>query len=154
MQIFISYSTGDRSLVHEIAEAVGRSAIIKYWDKDKEPGKSVWEDQIFKWIDTADIVIVIITDKTVSRAMSVGQEIGRAKAKGKKIIPLVASGVHKSDLGFLSGITYIPFDVSNIQPAISFLERFLEPKEEKPEFWKIFAVVLGLFLLAVMISKE
>jgi hypothetical protein len=112
MNIFISYSTGDLKLVRKLAEGLELYADVFYWDKNKEPGEEVWP-KIFEWIDKADKVIAVITDKTVSRGLAVGQEIGRAKAKGKIIIPLVLNTVDSSELGFLSGITYVPFSENN-----------------------------------------
>lgn len=117
MQVFISYSTGDLDAVKRIANFVRDIGDVKYWDKDKEPGETAW-DTIFEWIEDSDLVIALITDKTVSRAMSVGQEIGHAKAKGKKIIPIVTSNVRSSSLGCLMGITYIPVDRKNMLPAM------------------------------------
>ena len=80
MRLFISYSTGDLEIVDQIADALRPHAEVFYWDKDKEPGKDTWQT-IFRWIDSADLVIAVITDKTVARAMSVGQEIGHAKPR-------------------------------------------------------------------------
>jgi hypothetical protein len=82
MKIFISYSTDDIRLVHKIATSLCSYSEVYYWAKDYIPGEEVWPT-IFSWIDNSDLVIAVITDKTVSRAMSVGQEIGRAKTKNK-----------------------------------------------------------------------
>lgn len=84
MRIFISYSAEDFSLVHKLAKAISSIAEVYYWDKDKVLGKDSWPT-IFNWIDAADLVVVVITDSTVSRAMAVGQEVGRAKAKDKGV---------------------------------------------------------------------
>jgi len=109
MRLFISYSTGDLEIVKQIAEALHPYAQVYYWDRDKVPGDDAWHT-IFSWIDSADLVICVITDKTISRAMAVGNEIGRAQAKGKKIIPVKSKDVESSELGSLYGITFTPLE--------------------------------------------
>ena len=101
MNVFISYSVNDTSLVMMIVSHLrlqGHS--VRWWHESKEPGKDMWP-QIFGWIDAADLVLAVVTDNTVARGLAVGNEIGRAKTKGKMIIPLVAQNVVASDLGCL-----------------------------------------------------
>ena len=147
MRLFISYSTGDLKIVKQIADAMRPHAAVFYWDKDKEPGKAAWQT-IFGWIDAADIVVAVITDKTVSRAMLVGQEIGRAKANRKMIIPLVARGIPDSDLGCLAGITYLRISKNTVPAAIEELECIIEETKIKradaqTKFW----IGLGVIVL-------
>lgn len=78
MKVLISYSTADIDIVRKIDGQISTIAQVFYWDKDKEPGKDAW-NTIFKWVDSADIAVSLITDKTLKRAMSVGLEIGHAK---------------------------------------------------------------------------
>ena len=75
MKIFISYSVDDTRMVGTIANHIGRHAEVYFWDKSKELGSEVWP-LIFQWIDQADVVIAVITDNTVRRAMAFGQELG------------------------------------------------------------------------------
>jgi TIR domain len=117
MNVFISYSTHDTDTVAKLAAELRQYANVYYWDQSKVPGQDAWQT-IFQWIDSADLVFVVITGNTVHRAMSVGQEIGRANSKNKTIIPLVSREVPSTELGFLSGITYQPIDVWNPAPAI------------------------------------
>ncbi len=125
MNVFISYSVADTTLVKTVAEHIKEKATPKYWDKSKEPGKEIWPT-IFGWIDSSDLVLVLITDKTMQRAFSVGQEVGHAKKAGKQIIPLVTKDVPSSELGFLSGITYIPLDTGNPRDALQAVIEELE----------------------------
>lgn len=97
MKVFISYSTEDLSLVRQIADEIRAHAEVFYWDETRTPGEHAW-NQIFAWIDQSDAVVAVITDKTVSRGISVGQEIGHAKAKQKTILPIVASDVPVTEL--------------------------------------------------------
>ncbi len=119
MRVFISYSTGDLDLVRRVAGEVEHSAEVKYWDKDKKPGERAWAT-IFGWIDSCDLVIVLITDKAVRRGLAIGKEIGRGEAKGKTIIPLVDKNVPESELGCLNGRTFVRLDRDN--PGAAMLE--------------------------------
>lgn len=162
MRIFISYSTGDLEIVKQIAETLQQSTEVFYWDKDHEPGKEVWKT-IFKWIDSADLVICVITKITVKRAMSVGQEIGRAQAKNKKIIPLVHKGIPTSELGCLHGITYVPFSKDNIEESLVILQEVvgvpeLDEVDEIDKEWqqikRILLIVGGLLVLLYLMSAD
>lgn len=117
MKIFISYSAADRQCVSQLAQQL-RPVVSKltYWDQDLEPGTETWPT-IYTWIDQADWVLVVITDNTLSRAFAVGQEVGHARAVGKKIIPLVTPGIHTDQLGCLGGLTYHTIDPDNPLPA-------------------------------------
>jgi len=116
MKIFISYSVDDVDLVSQVARHLQPQADKIYWWKDsKALGKDVWP-QIFGWIEQADLVLAVLTDSAVARAMAIGNEIGHAKAKGKVIIPLVAPNVSSADLGCLCGVTYQRIDRENKAP--------------------------------------
>ena len=119
MKVFISYSMEDTAQVQVIADQIRPHVeTVNWWNESKAPGEVAW-DSICRWIDEADFVLAVITDKVVSRAMSVGQELGQAKEKCKKIIPLIERGVSASELGFLSGVTYVRFDRDNPEPALA-----------------------------------
>ncbi|MFZ5994790.1 MAG: toll/interleukin-1 receptor domain-containing protein [Thermodesulfobacteriota bacterium] len=154
MKVFISYSTDDISIVHTIAQHVRPHAEVFYWDKSKVPGQESWPI-IFTWVDQADIVLALITGKTVSRAMSVGQEIGHAKAKGKTIIPIVSPEVPSSELGFLSGITYQPIERNNPGPALESVKRVILAKKQQIESNQAFLIIGGILaLLFITASGE
>lgn len=105
-------------------------------------------------------MIAVITDKTVNRAMSVGQEIGRAKAKDKRIVPLVAEDVPSSQLGCISGLTYDTLSPRNLVPTIERLKKLFKPKpQEKPEpssslgDWILLGVIVGIVYLVFFRKK-
>lgn len=154
MKIFISYNSSDIPLVestHEYLKSVGQ---VKFWDKDKTSGEVAW-DSIFKWIDEADMVVVIISHNTLTRAMSVGQEIGRAKAKNKTILPLVAHGVDSADLGCLGGVTYQRFDLENPHESLMKVsEHCLKHKKKSEEESKSFLFVIGLLAFLFYASAK
>jgi hypothetical protein len=155
VKIFISYSTTDLALVRSIVAHISAPDQVFYWDKDKEPGKESWPT-IFGWIDQADLVLVLITDSTVKRAMAVGQEVGHATKAKKRIIPLVAPGIPDDELGCLKGITYQPFDPSHPVPSLGQVRGLVANRgkemqeEQKTALW----IVGGIAALLWFSSKE
>lgn len=122
MKIFISYGNADLKLVKFIGQHLSKHADIYYWDKNKELGAAAWQT-IFQWIDNSDLVLALITGETLQRAMAVGQEIGRAKAKNKTIIPLITTDVPQGQLGMLEGITYQRITNENFVSELKNIER-------------------------------
>lgn len=157
MKVFISYSVDDGEFVGKVAQEITPLAQVSYWDQSKEPGEEAWQT-IFQWIDDCDAALVVITDKVVKRGMSVGQEIGRAKAKGKFIIPLVEEGIPASALGCLSGVTYETIPKVNPSSALERIKTLIEHQKVKvDEAEGISAVALvGLAALALVVftAKE
>lgn len=151
MKVFVSYSVADVDLLRQVVGTIragGDEALC--WDTSKVPGQEVWQS-IFAWIDSADLVVVIITDQTVSRAMSVGQEVGRARAKGKPIVPLVSADVKPSDLGCLNGVIYQPISREQTQRALAGVARVIEgmklKKAEEQKQLLVLGGIVGLFWL-------
>jgi len=117
IKVFISYSTVDSDLVRQVANYISPHCEVNFWDQNRTLGVPVWPE-IFQMIDQADLVIAIITDKTVSRGISVGQEIGRAVTNGKLIIPLVGKDVPISELGCLQGVNYQRMLPESLGPSL------------------------------------
>ncbi len=153
MKVFISYSTNDFTLVSRIADHIRPHSEVLYWDNNKVPGKEAWP-LIFSWIDKSDLVLVVITDNTISRAMSVGQEVGHAKAKQKMIIPIVTPNVSETDLGFLSGIIYQRIEHDNPGPALQAVERVILSKKHAIESQQAIFLIFGVLGLILLASNE
>lgn len=152
MKVFISYSTPDLSIVENLANRIKPFAEVYYWAHSNFPGQESWPT-IFNWIDNSDLVIALITDNTVKRAMAVGQELGRAKSQRKTIVPIVSQHVPSSELGFLSGVTYEPIDVSNPQPAIDEVGQVvhsykLDQEQTQKQLLILLIVVVAIILLS------
>lgn len=149
MNIFISYSTEDLSLVNQIADYLKHHATVRYWAKDKKPGEKDW-DQIFEWIDESDLMLAVITDNAVARGIAVGSEIGYAKKHEVGIIPVVADNVSESHLGCLKGITYERIDRDNPGPALEKVARRVREikRQDFIEDCSVLAAVVGLIWLA------
>jgi hypothetical protein len=130
MKVFISYSMEDTEQVQIIADQIKPYVEeVHWWKESKTLGEAPWE-MIEGWIDRADMVIAVITGKTVSRAMSVGQELGHAKEKGKKIIPIVEQGISKTELGFLENATYSRFDRDDPEAALDEVKKSIETERQ------------------------
>ncbi|MDR3666986.1 MAG: toll/interleukin-1 receptor domain-containing protein [Ignavibacteriaceae bacterium] len=149
MRIFISYSNPDLTIVRTLGNQLNIFGDVFYWNQSNIPGTVAWE-QIYNWIDNSDIVIVLITGNTVTRAISVGQEVRRAKAMGKNIVPIVSNGVLPSELGFLSGVTYQPVDVLNPLPSISRVTEVVNGCYENVQQNK--RIALGLVSIAFLMQ--
>ncbi len=149
MRVFISYSTQDMHIVKHLAMQLKVFGDVYYWAESNLPGQDTWPS-IFNWIDLADIVIVLITGNTLSRAMAVGQEIGRAKSKGKTIIPIVSNSVPSNELGFLSGVTYQPIDVFDPHPAIDDITKIIRTYQnnlQEKQKMALLLIILGILFL-------
>lgn len=154
MNIFISYSTEDLGLVEQIANYIRPHASVYYWHESKVPGQEAWKT-IFSWIEQSDLILTVITDKTVSRAMAVGNEIGHAKAKNKIVIPLVAPDIPSTELGCLSGITYQSIDRENVEPALNVIRsEIISQKKKKEDQQALFWIVMGAVGLLFLSSKK
>lgn len=152
MKVFISYSTEDISLVRKIADQIKTYAEVFYWEESRVLGEQAW-NQIFGWIDQCDAVVAVITDKTVTRGISVGQEIGRAKAKYKMIIPLVAPGVPATELGCLHGVTYLRIERENPNSALQAIAQRVAELSEQIKNQNFWLIVLGIIFAAWLLSK-
>jgi hypothetical protein len=145
MRVFISYSGKDLDLVEFLASSLGPKVGVDYWDASRSLGLPDW-GQIHNWIEEADLVIVLITDATVQRAMAVGNEVGHAKAHNKPIIPLVASTIDPTDLGCLGGVTYQRFSGETFQQAVQLVAQEVEQRRKQGaiEGWAIVGALAGL----------
>lgn len=115
--IFISYGDSDLKTVRMMHKSLKSIVRVDFWDKSKRPGKANWK-QIFNWIKRSDLVLALVTEKTVSKSMSVGQEIGYAKAIGVDVVPIVQSLKLVTELGSLSGVTCIDMSKSDFMSKI------------------------------------
>jgi hypothetical protein len=142
MRIFISYSSPDINIISILARQLRVYGDVYYWDKNNYPGDLGWE-QIYTWIDNADIVLTLITDNTVARASSVRREVERAIAQNKFIVPIVSGSASKEDLGFLSGLNYHEINNNNLAPAITRIIELIDKKRKDEN------CVTGLILVTI-----
>ncbi|MFC1786843.1 toll/interleukin-1 receptor domain-containing protein [Halobacteriota archaeon] len=108
-KVFISHSTKDMDIVHELCISLEFVEIEPYVSEyDPEPGEEL-SQKIKNNIDDSEYVVALLTDDGI-RSQWVNHEIGYADKAGKKIIPIVEEGVKVS--GFLKSKEYIRFNRS------------------------------------------
>ncbi|MBA7583178.1 hypothetical protein ES708_25118 [subsurface metagenome] len=120
MNVFISYSTQDSAVVKLLAAALysqPKVDEVHWWDESNIPGEELWPS-IFNWINDADIVMVVVTENTIGRAMAIGNEVGYAKGKRKRVVSFVAPGIDTGNLGCLAPDIHIPLDEDKIEAGI------------------------------------
>ncbi len=139
----------DTAIVQKIADEIRPHGEPYYWDQNKSPGEEVWKT-VQNWIDGADCVIAVITDKVVARGESVNQEIGYAKKAGKLVIPLVAANVPPDRLGMLASTTRIKFDPDEPSAALDGLKCTLaEAALKKQQQGFVLVLIAGITLFAL-----
>ena len=153
MNIFISYSVTDTTSVAKIANHLRSHGNVRYWAESREPGKDAW-DTIFGWIDQADLVFVMVSGATLKRAMSVGQEVGRAVSKNRLIVPLVEKGISSSELGCLHGLTYIPLDVTNPDAVLEQARQAVERRKIEKENQARALLAIGAIVALVCFASD
>ena len=146
--VFISHSTKDINVVHELANWIKSFNInVCVAELDFQAGQPL-PDKIAKMIDGSDCVLVILTLGGM-RSEWVNQEIGYAKKAGKTIIPIVEEGVETK--GFITNLEYIHFRKNNINETVIKAANYLQhlalhkaEREKQNAFWG------GLFILGLL----
>ncbi len=109
-KIFISYSDYDKAKMIALKKAIERDGIhivpIVIADQ-KKPLESL-TDKVCLGINDCDILVPILTSNSINNQW-VNQEIGYAKAKEKKILPIISKGVFKDLKGFIHSQVDCPF---------------------------------------------
>ncbi len=147
-KIFISYSVEDTEIVRRIDKSLSPYAEIMWWDENIKLASSSWEN-VSKWIDSCNFVLVIIADPEIKRAMNVGQEIGRALTKEKRVVALVRNDVKDDKLGFLKASSYLRFNTKNIWDAAKNLNEILMKNDDQPPKHSETDFMLGSAVIAI-----
>ena len=94
MQIFISYSRGDKLFVETLTAGI-KGLGYKVWIDTKDILPSTeWLQMILDAIDQSSVFLIIISEKSIASEMCL-KEIKQAADLGKKIIPLVIGDASK-----------------------------------------------------------
>jgi hypothetical protein len=153
--VFISHSTKDISVVHELANWIKSVNInVSVAELDFRAGQPL-PDKIAKMIDGSDCVLAVLTLGGM-RSEWVNQEIGYAKKAGKTIIPIVEKGVETK--GFITNLEYIHFHKDNINDAVikaaNYLQRLALQKTERERQNAFWGGLMLLGLLALLASSD
>ena len=114
--IFIVHSFEDMSLIGKIYEEFKDfpriQLLIAEWER--RPGELL-TDKIEELIRRCHVVVVIWTHN-LEKSVLANQEVGYARALGKRIFPFVVRGMNPR--GFLQGMEYIDYDPFNVEADI------------------------------------
>lgn len=122
MQAFISYSFLDKNIMNKLKNILQTDGIVCYVAEHDENYGGSLPEKLSVNIDNSDILIVILTHNS-SSSSTVGQEIGYAKKAGKRIIPLIESGMSLPVM--LQGMEYVTFTSSTLDAACKKISRFV-----------------------------
>lgn len=116
-KIFISHSNDpdDKSLVEDMSKALEKVGFAPYVaENNPKLGSNLW-GKIDDAISDSDLLIVLCTAQG-ARSRDVGEEIGFARARGKKIISVNEKNVDTP--GSLLGEEYVPLDRRNTDDCV------------------------------------
>ncbi|MGX5667671.1 TIR domain-containing protein [Rhizobium daejeonense] len=82
--VFISYTSGDRDRVEPIADALIASGVDAWMDKKRLKAGQNWDFEIRRALDKAALLVVFISDKSVSKRGYVQREIRLALEKAEE----------------------------------------------------------------------
>ena len=140
--VFVSYSSknSERALqLVGLIETIG----IKCWisDRDLPRDHSSWADELMKMLSCADTVLLVLTHDSAASG-EVLNEISRASADGKNIIPLIEEDFDIPDKFkyFISKYEWIPsYRYNDDTELLNILrKRLLENTNlDRERFWKV-----------------
>src|SRR6266536_4368638 len=103
VKIFYSYSHKDKELRDELAKHLGKSHVSGWHDREILPGKD-WQNEIDNYLNTADIVLLLISADFIASEYCYGIEMQAAmerQALGEAfVIPVILRYVHWEDTPF------------------------------------------------------
>lgn len=145
--VFISYSTEnfkEANKIKKIIEKYGGKIFIA--PSSIAPGNN-FKDDIKSNIDSCDIFIPLISQKTV-RSPFVNQEIGYALPYKKRILPITIGKIKEKNMAFLSDLQCIQFEDKKLENMIK--KKILKKYLKVISSW---VVILLLFFLIKWVGK-
>ncbi len=82
--VFISYTSGDRDRVEPIADALIASGIDAWMDVKRLKAGQNWDFEIRRALDKAEVIVVVISDKSVTKRGYVQREVRLALEKAEE----------------------------------------------------------------------
>jgi hypothetical protein len=105
--VFVSYSTHDMAHVEQIKSTLGKTPIKVFVADHAIPAGEDLPSQISSAIANCDL-FVLLWSKNAKKSDWVSQEVGKAQAHGKKIVPIVFDP-KLPPAGFVKDIKHIRF---------------------------------------------
>jgi hypothetical protein len=107
ISIFFSYSHKDEALRDRVAEALSglkRNQIIQEWHDRQIPPGSEWKDEIDRNLNTADIILLLVSASFLASEYCWSQELNRAMARHEaseaRVIPIILRPCDWADAPF------------------------------------------------------
>ncbi|MEM8534267.1 MAG: toll/interleukin-1 receptor domain-containing protein [Chloroflexota bacterium] len=85
--VFLSYSRKNSNYARTLHDRLEASQVTVWWDQEEVPG-SDWTEQLLIWLETAQAVIVVVDQHSVT-APSVKNEILLAQDYQRRVIPVL-----------------------------------------------------------------
>lgn len=171
--IFISYSREDKEIILPLIERINREVETECWvDFDGIESGERFEEKIIKAIDSAKIVLFILSDNSLKSDWT-KREVYYAEMQKKRIIPVVINGNGLRDwfLFHFQNLDYIDIQSGEqIKKLIRDLKKYLKPeivektgiddvisnnklKSNKKLLVTLGVIVVALIFLIVILNK-
>lgn len=122
-QIFISHSRADRDFVDKLVRDLIENGIDVWIDRSNTRGGDRWRQHITEGISTSELVIVVLSHKSLY-SENIERELSIAANHRKPLIPIRYQAVETlgSPIEFyISGLQYIPFDEGSYERRLHHL---------------------------------
>lgn len=111
IKIFISYSTEDKGKMLSLRKRIEKHTTLKaIVVADDRKASKLLTDKVKDGIKDCDYFVCILTSKSIKNQW-VNQEIGYATAQGKRIMPIIESGILNKLKGFVHKQMDLPYSV-------------------------------------------
>src|SRR4051794_30701312 len=140
-RVFVSYSTRDLAVANSLKTNLQRAGAVPYIAQySAVPGQSL-SHAIGEAIDYCDLFL-LLWSTNADESKWVPQEIGRAIAKGKPIMPVVLHpGI--SLTGFIRDLKYLEW-YKNPEAAVAWLNDFVMHERSKKDHRELVTLAIGV----------
>ena len=91
VDIFLSYSRRDISIMHRVYEELRDAGFFVWIDEGLEPGTPSWKSTVEEMVKQAGCLVALLTPNSKTSSW-VNNEIGYARILGRQVIPVVVAG--------------------------------------------------------------
>jgi hypothetical protein len=140
-RVFVSYSTRDLAVANSLKTNLQRAGAVPYIaEYSALPGQSL-SRAIGQAIDDCDLFL-LLWSTNADESKWVPQEIGRAIAKGKPIMPVVLhAGIRLT--GFIQDLKYLEW-YKNPEAAVAWLNDFVTREKTRKDHRELVTFVVGV----------
>jgi MinD-like ATPase involved in chromosome partitioning or flagellar assembly len=95
--VFISYSSNERAVAERIVKRLEHARVGVAWDGDLLPGAD-WRAELSRALDSSKVVVAVLSPGTTTFSKLQLNELERAHAQGKPIVPVLIPGARVQDM--------------------------------------------------------